>query len=1099
VLLARAHALRSNAGEWQLSPAQERLWFLDQLDPGNPAYNIPNATRLQGPLDVAALTRSLNDLVGRHEVLRSRFTGVGGRPRVVVEPALTLSLEAQDVPGSTPAAREAALARLAGAEARRRFDLAAGPLVHAQLWRLAETDHVLLLTLHHIVADGWSLELMVRELAALYPAHAAGRPSTLPELPIQYVDYAAWQREWLDSADQVQGHLDYWKQQLADLPALLLPTDSPRPPAPTGRGAAHRFQWPRELLNQLDALGQRHKATLFMVLMAGLQTLLARYSGQDDVAVGTPIANRQRTELEGLVGYFVNTLVIRTRFNDLAGPLSFTRLLEHVRDICLAAYTHQELPFERVVEALHPTRSLNPNPLIQAMLVMQGMPVSHLQLGELRLSAMAVDSDTTKFDLAIIFSVAEDGLAGTVEYSTDLFSPATIARLMEHFKILLESIVARPESPLWSLPLLTPVEQQRLTDWSSPRPAAAESRCVHQLFEVQVTRRPDAIAVVCGPDQLSYAELNRRANQLAHFLQRQGVGPEVLVGLCVERSLEMVVGLLGVLKAGGAYIPIDPLLPPDRLAFMVHDSGIEMLLTQARLADKLPAGVRHIFHLDGDWSRLAHEQADNPASGVTPENLAYVPYTSGTTGQPKGSQIPHRSIPGFIFDVDYVAWDSHDTWLQYSSISWDALTLELWPALLLGGRCVLYSGQGASPGELGGEIQAERVSILWLTVALFNALLEVAPEILGTVPKVLVGGEALSPGHIRRALETCPQTQLVNGYGPSECTVFTCCYPIPRQVERWGETIPVGYPIGDRRVYLLDKHFNQVPAGVPGELYVGGPSVARGYLQHPALTAEKFVPDPFAAPSTPPHATGMGGAGGRLYRSGDLCRWLPDGRVEFIGRADHQVKIRGFRVELGEIENVLGQHPAVRDAVILASTDAGGQKRLVGYVVLNTSTPTRELREYLKDRLPEYMVPAAFVVLDSMPLTSTGKLNRRALPAPETVQPDSDTLFVAPRTPLEKEVAKIWAEILGLDQVGIDDNFFDLGGHSLLLTQLVSRLRTTFKIELPLRTLFESPTIAQLAVAIVQKQSEEIDGELLTQLLTRLEGRPGDRSQDASH
>ncbi|MBV9774490.1 MAG: amino acid adenylation domain-containing protein, partial [Gemmatimonadetes bacterium] len=1033
-----------------LSFGQQRLWFIDQFQPGSPLYNMPFALRVRGVLDEAALERSLDELVRRHETLRTVFPASGDDPVQVILPAGPVALPRVDLRGLAADARDAELLRRAGEEALRPFDLARGPLLRVTLLRLGEDDHALLFNMHHVVADGWSVGILVREVSALYGAFSRGEPSPLPGLPVQYADFAVWQREHV-SEEVVERQLGYWRKQLAWAPPLLeLPTDRPRPPVPGEIGASRPFALSAETTAALRELSLREGATLFMTLMTGFQALLARYSGQDDIVVGSPVAGRTRSEVEELIGFFVNTLVLRV---DLSGHPTVREAIGRVREATLGAQMHQDLPFERLVEELAPERSLQHTPFFQVAFTFQNTARGELRMGGLRVESLETRSEPAKFDLTLMLSEEEDRVAGGLSYRAELFDASTIDRMAEHLGALLRGMAEHPDLPLSGVEIIAPAERQRmLEEWSAAEPHYPRELCVHELFAEQARRTPDAVAVVFAGEALTYAELDRRANRLANHLVRLGVGPDVKVGLCLERSLELVVGILGVLKAGGAYLPLDPVYPPERVGFMLGDSGAALVLIQEALRDHLPEGTATLA-LDTGWDAVAAESDRTPRVEVTPEHLCYVIYTSGSTGLPKGSEVPHRAIPGFFWDVGYARFDAEQTLLQHSSTSWDALTLELWPALLRGGRCVLYAGQSADVDGLERVVRDEGVTTVWLSAAFFNLVVDTRPELLATLAQVMTGGEAVSAVHVRRALELYPGLRIVNGYGPSECTVFTSCQVVTPEVAA-GASVPIGRPVGDRRVYLLDRGFHPVPVGVPGELCVGGPAVARGYLGRPDLTAEKFVPDPFGEP------------GARLYRTGDLAHWTGEGVLEFVGRIDGQVKVRGFRIELEEIEAVLLEHPQVRASVATVREDGAGEKRVVAYVVPEEggAPAAAELREYLKTRFPEYMVPGAFVALDALPLTANRKVDRRALPAPESFE--AGRAYAAPRTPTEEVLAGIWAEVLGVKRVGVDENFFDLGGHSLLATRVVSRVREAFRMELPLRDLFEAPTVAGLTARV---------------------------------
>ncbi|HEX2569426.1 MAG TPA: amino acid adenylation domain-containing protein, partial [Polyangia bacterium] len=1052
-------------GELPLSFAQQRLWFLDQLEPGNPFYNLPIAVRMVGKLDVAALERSLAEVVRRHEALRTTFVGHEGRPVQVLAPELDLRLDLVDLQDQPPELREARARERAQEEVQRPFDLARGPLLRACLLRLGAEDHVLLVTLHHIVADGWSLGVLVREFGALYSAFSSGQPSPLAPLVLQYVDYAAWQREWLAGA-VLERQLAYWKGQLGGrLPVLELPTDYPgpgaRPPVQTFRGAQHVFTLPRPLAQALDGFSRRQGATLFMTLLAAFQALLQRYSGQDDIVVGTPIAGRTRAELEGLIGLFVNTLALRT---DLGGNPTFRTLLGRVREVTLGAYAHQELPFEKLVEELEPERDLSRSPLFQVLFALQNMPIPALAPAGLTITPVELDAGIAKFDLSLYLQETAAGLRGVLEYNTDLFEAATIARMAGHFESLLRGIAADPDQPLAELPLLTAAErEQLLVTWNQTRSEAPADACIHTLFEAQVRRTPDRVALVDGTRELGYAELNRRANQLAHTLRALGVRAEAPVGICMRRTAEMVIGLLGILKAGATYVPLDPAYPRERLAFVLEDARVQLLLTQSQLVERLPDHGARVLCLDADGERIAQASDEDPVGVAAPGQLAYLIYTSGSTGRPKGVAIEHRQAVAFlhwagsVFSPAMLAGT-----LAGTSINFDLSVFELFLPLASGSAVILADTVLDLPRL--PTAAAERVTLINTVPSAVAELLR-AEAMPAGVRNVNLAGEPLSTALVKRLYE-CPGIERVHDlYGPSETTTYSTY-----TLRRADAPATIGRPIDGTRVYVLDRRLMPVPLGVPGELYIGGAGVARGYLGRPDLTAERFLPDPFG--DVP---------GARLYRTGDLVRWRPGGELEYLGRRDFQVKVRGFRIELGEIESALGQHPSVRQAVVVAREDRPGDKRLVGYLVaspagIGAAPSIAELREFLKQRLPEYMVPAAFVFLDQLPLTPSGKIDRRALPAPEAAAPTSE--HVAPRTPVEESLAGIWAEVLGRSQphgsagaegaggIGVEDNFFELGGHSLLATQIISRVRTALQVELPVRALFEVPTVAGMARAI---------------------------------
>jgi len=1055
---------RSERGTAPLSFAQQRLWFLDQLMPGNLFYNEHDIIPMP-PLRVSVLEKALNEIVRRHEALRTTFESLNGEPRQVIAPSLELKLPVVDLRHLPEHSREAEALRLATEQAQEPFDLTRGPLTRVSLLRTGEDDYLFSLTMHHIVCDGWSMDVFFRELNVLYDAFAAGRPSPLPELPIQYADFADWQRHYL-TGETLKSQLAYWRQQLADLPTLPLPTDRPRPPVQSFRGATQPFTISRQVQASLQAMCQQEQATAFMMLLTAFQVLLARYTGQDDIVVGSPIANRNRAELEPLIGFFVNMLVMRT---DLSGDPTFREALKRVKEVALGAYSHQDLPFEKLVEELHPERDLSRNPLFQVIVQLFNVPGTHNEqqaeatpaTGD---SSPEVKNTTAKFDLRVDLWDTIEGMGGQVEYSRDLFEAATIERMVMHFQTLLEAIVENPDQRLSELRLITDAERgQLLEGWNQTETAYPGDACIHELFEEQVERTPDAVALVYADEQITYRELNERANRLAHYLSRLGVGPEALVGVCVERSVEMVVGLLGILKAGGAYLPLDPQYPKERLSFMLRDAGVQVLLTQQRLLEQLPTdSSAQVICLDTDWQSIKGEPDTNPTINVSAENLAYVIYTSGSTGIPKGVGALHQGVVRLVKETNYAELNEAEVFLQLAPLSFDASTFEVWGSLLNGARLVIPPPSALSLEELGETLQRHRVTTLWLTAGLFHQMVEHQAQKLGQVRQLLAGGDVLSVPHVEKALQAlgAEEGRLINGYGPTENTTFTCCHAMSKG-SKLGGSVPIGRPIANTRVYVLDTQMQPVPVGVAGELYIGGDGLARGYLNRAELTAEKFIPNPFSL---------QGGA--RLYRTGDVARYLEDGEIEFLGRIDQQVKVRGYRIELGEIEAVLLQHEAVSDAVVMAREDAGNEKhsekRLIAYVVSHREQePTvSELHRFMREKLPEYMRPSGYVMVEAMPLTVNGKVDRRALPAPDTTRPELEEEFAAPTTQVEEMLAGIWAEVLGLERVGIHDNFFELGGHSLLATQLASRVHHAFQIELPLRAIFERPTVTALAESV---------------------------------
>jgi len=1036
------------------SPAQQRLWFLDRLDPNNAFYNIPAAVRLTGDLRCAELERSLNEIVRRHESLRTTFATRQGRPVQVVAPAQQLTMPLIDLSSLPAAARALEVTRLLAAEAETPFDLSAGPLLRILVLRLAADEHVLSLTMHHIVSDGWSIGILINELKALYQAYLAGAESPLAELTIQYADFACWQQQLLEG-ECLEKELLYWKAQLGASPAVLeLPTDRPRPAMQTYRGAVEGFELPSSLKDALKALSLSQDVTLFMTLLAVFQTLLHRYNGQTEINVGTPVAGREHVETENLIGLFVNTLVLRT---DLSGNPPFSELLGRVRETALGAYVNQNVPFEKLVEQLSTTRDLSHAPLFQVMFALQNAPASALELPGLSLERVEVPTTTAKFELLLSVEETDDTLRCSLEYNTDLFDRSTIKRLTEHFRNLLDAVVAGPEQRITALPLMSEAERQKVLVASNDT-----ARCypppllVHELVEQQAAQAPDATAVRFGPQRLTYRELNGHANQLARHLRSLGVGPEVLVGVCMERSPEMVVALIAVLKAGGAYVPLDPAYPQERLSLILGDARPQVLLTQCRLRATLPFCDAHLVEVDTEWEAVSSRNEANPTSSVTAENLAYVIYTSGSTGRPKGVMIPHAAVVNFLNSMRHQpGLTSEDRLLAVTTISFDIAALELFLPLVVGANVILASREVATDGSrLREHLESYDITAMQATPATWRLLLDAGwtgqPRM-----KILCGGEALAWDLAQKLISRGASAW--NMYGPTETTIWSAA----REMLEGHERVLISGPLANTQLYVLDRHDQLLPYGAIGELHIGGQGLARGYHNLPVLTAEKFIPDPFSARP-----------GARLYKTGDLVRWLADVGIEYLGRLDHQVKLRGFRIELGEIEAALRQHQDMEQVVVVAREGEDGEKRLVAYgVSRNGPPPPGELRSYLKDKLPEYMIPSAFVMLDEMPLTPNGKVDRRSLPAPDGTQRDVAGTFIGPRTPTEETLATIWREVLGLKTVGVHDNFFELGGHSLLATQVMSKLTEMFHLELPLRTLFEAPTIAELAAAIDMAES----------------------------
>jgi len=1045
-------AKRADVAPCPLSFAQERLWFLAQMEPDNPFYNMAGAVQVQGNLNVPVLEQALNEVVRRHEALRTTFRIIEDEARQVITDSVAITVDAIDLTALNAVQQEDRLKILEAQEAHRVFDLEQTPLVRAVLVKLDDERYVLLMTLHHIVSDEWSLRLLIKEVGTYYQAFKNGNPSLEPELPIQYADFAVWQR-----GELYDKQIAYWKQYLEAAPtALELPTDRPRASVMSYRGANHEFELNPETSAALIRLSRQADTTLFVVMMAAFNVLLSRCSGQDDVCVGYPIANRNRRDIENLIGFFVNTQVLRT---DLSGNPTFTELLGRVRKNTLDAQNNQDLPFERLIEALKLERELNRTPLFQTMLVYQNAPMDALSISELHFKLADANMNAAKFDLTLNVSKSEDALRCGFNYSTDLFDVATMVRMAEHLQQLLEGIVNCPDVPVSELPLLTLNERwQVLLDWNATEVDYPKDRYIHQLFEAQAEKTPDAVATVFEGQTQSYSELNAKANQLAHYLQRKGVGPDVLVGICVERSVEMVVGLLGILKAGGAYLPLDPSYPQDRLEFMLRDVAPPVVLTQAGLLERHGFGSAKVLCLDSDWPKLANEIATNPGVKLRPENLAYCIYTSGSTGQPKGAGVPHQGI------LNRLQWmqqqyrlDAGDSVLQKTPYSFDVSVWEFFWPLMTGAQLVV-----AKPDEhkdslaLIDTIMREQVSTIHFVPSMLQAFIDTpGVENCTSLKRVICSGEALPADLVARFQQKLP-AELHNLYGPTEASVDVSYWPcLPGIAET---AIPIGRPIANITLYILDRQLNPVPVGTPGELHIGGIGLARGYLNRPELTAEKFIPNPYDQ------------QGSRLYKTGDWVRYRPDGNIDYLGRIDHQVKIRGFRIELGEIEARLLEHPAIKETAVIAREDQAGDKRLAAYLVAaHEDSPDSELlKAWLREALPEYMVPSVFVTLQSMPLSANGKLDRKRLP-----QPDRSGLsmphYQHAQTPIEGILADIWRELLAVERVGRHDNFFELGGDSIMSIQVVSRARQAGVVISP-KLLFQHQTVAALALAAGQSQ-----------------------------
>jgi amino acid adenylation domain-containing protein len=1036
-------------GDLPLSFAQERLWFLEQVGLVGSTYNLPAAYALHGKLDVDALERSLTELLRRHESLRTRFASLNGRPVQIVDPPMPFTLRVQDLSGLPANMKEVEVRRLSAEESRRLFDLTRAPLIRALLLKRAPENHVLLLTTHHIVTDGWSEGVLRRDLGTLYAACARNESVSLPDHAVQYRDFAVWQRECMQG-EVLKEHLKYWSERLNGAPPQLqLPTDRPRPAIASFKGAAVHLELPQHLFSALDLLAGREKVTLFMLLLAAYQVLLARHAGERDVVVGVPIAGRVHEQTEGLVGCFVNMLPLRT---DLSDNPTFRVLLQRVKEMTLEGYAHQELPFERLVMELRPERNLARQPIFQVALVMENFPRESLVLPGLTWTPVDLDPVGALFDLTLYLFGSEDGVRATFEYATDLFDEATIGRMADHFRVLLEAIAVNVECGVEQLPLLTQSEREQvLCDFNETSAEFPHDRTVHGLFEEQVERAPNAIAALYEDQSLTYAALNEKADELVNELIEAGVQAGDYVPILMPRSLSMLIAQIAVLKSGAAYVPIDPELPLERQSFLILDCGAKHVLADGAAAQGL--GTDGLKWIDYGAPRHGRAKGEPPPARPAVDALspAYVMYTSGSTGVPKGVIVPHRAISRLVINNRYVQIDSDDCIPHCSNPMFDASTFEIWGALLNGARVAIVPHAAVLDGErLAQNLLAVNATILWITVGLFTQYAGVLAPVFRRLRYVITGGDVVDPGVVAEVLRNGSPQTLINAYGPTECTTFSTTFPITSAGSEAG-SLPIGRPISNALIRILDGHLQPVPIGVGGEIYIGGVGVAQGYLNRPELTKARFIPDPF---STSPAA--------RLYRSGDLGRWRSDGNIEFLGRNDSQIKLRGFRIEPGEIEAHLALHPQIKEAMVVAR-QGSGEKRLVAYFTLNTPTgpASAQLHAYLKARLPEYMIPSAFVAMENFPLTPNGKVDRRALPAP-TLDAYASKDYEAPEGEVEEVLATVWQDLLGVERVGRQDNFFELGGHSLLIVQMMDRLRR-IGLSVPVRSIYGSPTLAELA------------------------------------
>lgn len=1043
-----------------LSWLQESLWFLQQLLPDSPLYNIPQAFRFRGKLDLAALQRAFGALAERHEALRTRFVAVDGKPlqQAGNEP---VRLELTDVAHLPAAEREAQLRCILNEQSKWPFNLSHDLPVRVRLIRLSEDEHVLTVTVHHIVSDWASLAILQEELGLLYTAFLTGQTPHLPDLPLQFPEWAARQRESGDRAVR-DGCSAYWRDQLSGAPpGLALPTDRPRPSHRQFRGSTRRLQLPSGLSGELKRLAGQEAVTLYSLLLTAWQTLLFRYSGQSDIIVGSPLTLRGDPECERMVGCLLNTVLLRT---DLSKNPSFRGLLRRVREGTLAAFANQPMPFEKLDEVLQLPGGNQPgvHPLCPVMFQYLPLPPPAPKLQGLETELLEVHTATAKFDLTLTLMEGREGLAGDLEFDTDLFDAQTIDRLAANFEVLLWNVVANPETPIEILPILTETERDLVVKtWNNTATEFPRDASVHELFQLQVAASPDAIALSTGSNTLTYAALNEQANQLARLLLRHGVAPGARVGVCLERSFQCIISLLAILKTGAVYVPLDPEYPRDRLAFMVRDADVNLVLTATETANALPAGTKRIL-LDAEAASLRGDPAIDLPKNSSAEDVAYIMYTSGSTGQPKGVAVRHRGIVRLVKGTHYASFDPGEVFLHFAPLCFDASTFEIWGPLLNGARLAVYPPEFESLEQFESILEPEGVTTLWLTAGLFHEMVEHHLSGLKNIRQLLAGGDVLSVPHVLEFLRRFPDCQLINGYGPTENTTFTCCYRFPPD---WPgiSSAPIGRAISNTQVYILDQHMAPVPVGVAGELCIGGDGLARGYVNSSELNEARFVPDPFDPRP-----------GSRLYRTGDQARFLPDGMIEFLGRTDDQVKMNGFRIHLGEVEAALRQVPGVRDVVVLAEAASHGSKQLLAWVVLGEGLPADSLRESAAAKMPSFMVPAVFIPIDRLPLTPNGKIDRQRLPRPAQAAVHTAHGALAPANAVQERLLQIWQAVFERNDLTVADNFFTLGGHSLLATRVVSRINAAFGCHLSVSALFEAPSIPALEKKLAQTQRDPV-------------------------
>ncbi|MCW8823516.1 MAG: amino acid adenylation domain-containing protein, partial [Ignavibacteriaceae bacterium] len=1026
-----------------------------KYEPNTPVYNIPMAYRIRGEFDFSTFGKAVNAVIGRHEILRTRFKMERGTPYQDILGELKLDIPLIDLSEVPSQEREVILSEQLHSKARNTFNISEGPLLNCVVFKLEQLDYVVLFVIHHIIFDGWSINVLLKELAQYYLSHLQGDTVSLHELPIQYADFSLWQRQWL-KGDVLKHQLDYWKNQLrGELPPLELPTDFPRPAIQKYDGNTELFTIDQELAETLSTLGRQENSTLFMVLLTALYILIYRYSGQKDICVGTVIANRIRPELDELMGVFVNNLVMRS---NLSNNQSFRELLRSVRRICLEAYEHQDLPFEKLVEELQPKRDLSRTPLFQILFSYQENGEDTFLLNSIKLQQVPVHSGVARTDLSLWIENTDGELNCALEYSTHLFQPVTVRRFLKNYICLLEEICENADQKVSEIQILHKEAQNKvLNEWNDTKGAFPDDSTVIGLFEEQAKQSANKVAVESGGEKLSYSRLNERTNQVANYLTSIGVKAGDYVGICIDRSVEMLISMLAVLKSGAAYVPMDPIFPAERLEYMIDDAEVKVIITTSQLTDIFSGFNGQRILIDREWEKIKLQGNQSPDIKVRPDNLAYVIFTSGSTGKPKGVQIGHRSVVNFLLSMqNEPGIRSDDVLLSVTTISFDISVLELFLPLISGARLIIAPRSTTSDGKLLIKaLKDSKATIMQGTPSTWKMMIEAgwrsAPDL-----KMLCGGEAL-PIELAKQMLARGES-LWNMYGPTETTVWSAV----KKIEPEDDAVYIGPPIANTQFYILDNELNPVPIGVPGELLIGGEGLARGYLNRPELTDEKFISNPF------------GESGSRLYRTGDLARYKSNGDIEFLGRLDHQVKIRGFRIELGEIENVLSEHTAIKDVAVNAWSDASGDKKLVAYYISESGETIQvsDFREFLRHKLPDYMIPSFFVRMDEFPLTPNKKIDRKALPAPDVSEVSTAEKYVPPRDELERELASIWQKILGVKAIGINDNFFDLGGHSLLAAQLFAQIEKRMGKNLPLALLFQAPTIAQLAEAVRNKDWE---------------------------